>query len=314
MGRSRIQLRHLDYFVNIVDAGSFSRAATVIHVAQPALSQQMGELEESLGVSLLHRSARGVQPTAAGKLLYAEAKAIIDRMEHLPDVVRSCGEDIQGVVRIGMSSVLASFMENVIKRACKAALPNVTLHFVSATSEQLSNRVRDNSLDMAVIFEGKFVSGVVSKALFEQRLYVVLQRARQFDHDHVTRDNLRDMPLILPARPHETIVRMLLEPLFNDWRTAAGITIEDDLWATLSAVQAGIGNAILAMGDLSALKGGIEMKAIPLEPPLYLTVSLITPLEAALASAADATGKVIHNLITRHLDEQKIVGAIPASM
>jgi LysR family transcriptional regulator, nitrogen assimilation regulatory protein len=313
MGRSRIQLRHLDYFINIVDAGSFSRAATMIHVAQPALSQQMAELEESLGVSLLHRSARGVRTTAAGKLLYAEAKAIIDRVEHLPDVVRSSGEDIQGVVRIGMSSVLASFMENVIKRACKAALPNVTLHFVSGTSEQLSNRVRDDSLDIAVIFDGRFVSGVASTALFEQRLYVVLQRAKPFDHDHVTRDSLRDMPLILPARPHDTIVRMLLEPLFDDWRTAAGITIENDLWATLSAVQAGLGSAILAMGDVSALKGGTEMKAIPLEPPLYLSVSLIMPAEEGLASAVSATGNVIQNLINRHLDEQKIVGAIPAA-
>jgi LysR family transcriptional regulator, nitrogen assimilation regulatory protein len=314
MGRSRIQLRQLDYFINIVDAGSFSRAASTIHVAQPALSQQMGELEASLGVSLLHRSARGVQPTSAGKLLYAEAKAIIDRMEHLPDVVRSSGEDIQGVVRIGMSSVLASFMANAIKGACKAALPNVTLHFVSATSEQLSNRVRDNSLDIAVIFEGKFVSGVVSKALFEQRLFVVMQRARQFDHDHVTWDSLRNMPLILPARPHDTIARMLLEPLFSDWRAAAAITIEDDLSATLSAVQAGLGNAILAMGDLSAVKGGAEMKAIPLEPPLYLTAILITPAEPSLAPAADATSHVILNLITRHLEDQKIAGAIPASV
>src|SRR5271156_3834684 len=61
-----MQLRHLRYFVKIVEAGSFSRAAATIFVAQPALSQQIAELEEQMGVSLLKRSARGVRPTAAG--------------------------------------------------------------------------------------------------------------------------------------------------------------------------------------------------------------------------------------------------------
>ena len=65
-----IQLRHLRYFVGIVDAGSLSRAATTLYVAQPALSQQMAELEQALGVALLHRSARGVRPTPAGDVLY----------------------------------------------------------------------------------------------------------------------------------------------------------------------------------------------------------------------------------------------------
>ena len=68
-----IQLRHLHYFVGIVDAGSLSRAASTLFVAQPALSQQMADLEQRLGVPLLHRSARGVRPTPAGLLLYREA-------------------------------------------------------------------------------------------------------------------------------------------------------------------------------------------------------------------------------------------------
>jgi DNA-binding transcriptional LysR family regulator len=72
-----MKLRQLRYFVTIVDAGSFSRAAQVAHVAQPALSQQIADLEDQLGVSLLQRSARGVNATAAGERLYVEASAIL---------------------------------------------------------------------------------------------------------------------------------------------------------------------------------------------------------------------------------------------
>jgi LysR family transcriptional regulator, nitrogen assimilation regulatory protein len=70
-----MQFRQMRYFVKIVDAGSFSRAAATIHVAQPALTHQIHELEEKLGVVLLQRSARGVRPTAAGEVLYAQAAA-----------------------------------------------------------------------------------------------------------------------------------------------------------------------------------------------------------------------------------------------
>src|ERR1700759_4808119 len=84
-----MQFRQLRYFVRIVEAGSFSRAASVVHVAQPALSQQVAELEERLGVALLSRSARGVRPTAAGEILYKEAAGILHQLDQLPGVFRS---------------------------------------------------------------------------------------------------------------------------------------------------------------------------------------------------------------------------------
>ncbi|WP_181969734.1 LysR family transcriptional regulator [Paraburkholderia sp. DHOC27] len=310
MGRSRIQLRHLLYFIKIVDAGSFSRAATLIHVAQPALSQQMSELEESLGVSVLHRSARGVQPTAAGKLLYAEAEAIIHRIEHLPDLVRAHSEEVNGVVRLGLSQVLAAFMTAAITGACRSALPNVTLHLVRDTSEQLAHRIREHSLDIALIFDGEFAAGVTSQPLFRQQLFLIAQRTALLEQESVTWDALRDMPLVLPAHPHEHIVQTLLDPIFNEGPHGVTILVENDFWAQISAVQAGLGFALLAIGDLSHTQGGAEMKAVPLEPPVYMTASHITSAAHPLTPAADATLNVINNLIARHLDEQKIIGAI----
>lgn len=58
-----MELRQLRYFVAVVECGSLSRAASMVHIVQPALSQQMGQLEQELGVQLLHRSVRGVTPT-----------------------------------------------------------------------------------------------------------------------------------------------------------------------------------------------------------------------------------------------------------
>jgi LysR family transcriptional regulator, nitrogen assimilation regulatory protein len=102
-----MQFRQLRYFVKIVEAGSFSRAASIVHVAQPALSQQVAELEERLGVALLQRSARGVRPTAAGEIFYKEASAILRQLDQLPSVVRSDTDQPEGVVNVGFISSLA---------------------------------------------------------------------------------------------------------------------------------------------------------------------------------------------------------------
>jgi len=107
-----MQFRQLRYFAKIVDAGSFSRAAATIHVAQPALSQQIGELEGRLGVTLLHRSARGVRPTAAGELLYREACEILHELDNLPGAGRSSSGEAQGTVSLVAHLVSQEPMEH----------------------------------------------------------------------------------------------------------------------------------------------------------------------------------------------------------
>jgi LysR family transcriptional regulator, nitrogen assimilation regulatory protein len=148
-----MQLRHLRYFVRIVEAGSFSRAAATIHVAQPALSQQIAELEEELGVSLLHRSARGVRPTAAGETLYREAAAILQQMEQLPGKIRSTGGETEGAVSLGMTSTLAAFLSGPFMEACRTALPQVALRFITGHSLLIASRIEARTLDFGIVFE-----------------------------------------------------------------------------------------------------------------------------------------------------------------
>ncbi|WP_162600966.1 LysR substrate-binding domain-containing protein [Paraburkholderia sp. C35] len=312
MDRSRIQVRHLRYFVKIVEAGSFSRAAALIHVAQPALSQQISELEEMLGVSLLDRSPRGARATAAGKRLYTEAVEIINRIEHLPDVVRADGAEIAGVVRVGRSSVLASILSSPVTRACKAAMPNVTLHFVSERSGPLARRVSARTLDLAIIFDSEFTAGLDRHILFRQRLFLVSKDDTVSSRDSISMKDLADLPLILPSHPHPAIAAALVDPLLKESANTTRITVENDLSATLSAVVAGLGSGILALGDLAHVEGGSSVRAIPLDPPIFMTATLITHSESDLTPAASAIYVVIRNLIARYLDDGRIAGALRA--
>src|ERR1700754_1482854 len=136
-----MQYRQLHYFVSVVEAGSFSRAASTIHVAQPALSQQIAQLEEQLGVSLLLRSARGVRPTAAGEVLYREASSILKRLQQLPGIVRSGTGVAEGVVRLGMSSTIMANAPAAFVEECKASLPNVAVRMAVSDSPTIKRRV-----------------------------------------------------------------------------------------------------------------------------------------------------------------------------
>src|ERR1700735_267845 len=117
-----MQFAQLRYFVKIVDAGSFSRAASVVHVAQPALSQQVAELEERLGVMLLQRSARGVRPTAAGEILYNEASAILHQLDQLPNAIGPSSGEAEGNVSLGFISSLTSKLVGGVLEECRTRM------------------------------------------------------------------------------------------------------------------------------------------------------------------------------------------------
>ncbi len=76
-----MNLRRLKYFVKIVDTGSLTRASEVLHIAQPALSQQLATLEGEFNQQLLIRTKRGVIPTDAGQVLYHHAQSILKQCE-----------------------------------------------------------------------------------------------------------------------------------------------------------------------------------------------------------------------------------------
>src|SRR5712692_7737144 len=105
-----LDLRQLRYFVAIVDAGSVSRAALVLHIAQPAMSQQLAHLEREIGTKLLRRSVRGVAPTDAGKAVYRHAQTLLKLAAETANVARGAGAGASGRVRIGLPSSIAMIL------------------------------------------------------------------------------------------------------------------------------------------------------------------------------------------------------------
>lgn len=301
-----MQLRHLRYFVKIVEAGSFSRAAATIYVAQPALSQQIAELEEQLGLNLLQRSARGVRPTAAGEVLYHEASSILRQMERLPGIVRSSGGEPEGSVALGMSSTLAGALAGRFIDFCKGALSKVTLKFSVADSEAIKSRVEANNLDLGVVFEDDLVARFLRVPLFRQRLYLIRRAASSITGSAASLKQIAGQPLVLATVPNVT--RTLLDRAFVAEGIKPNIVAEaDTLSSFLSALRAGIGDTILPKGDLTDVAGNDIAEPVLIEPPLFLTASIISSSDYPLTRAAEA----VCNLLLQFVGDYTHKAATP---
>jgi LysR family transcriptional regulator, nitrogen assimilation regulatory protein len=291
-----MQYRHLHYFVSVVEAGSFSRAASTIHVAQPALSQQIAQLEEQLGVSLLLRSARGVRPTAAGEVFYREASSILKRLQQLPGILRSGAEPAKGIVRLGMSSTFLTTAPMAFMEQCKIDLPQVVLRMAVSDSPTIKRRVSEHELDLGLVLEDEFAPTFARAPLFRQRLFLVRHRAASKGAP-VQLSDLASMPLVLPPAPNMT--RTVLDQAFAAAGLSPNVVMEVDVVANiLTAVRAGVGGSVLPKGDLSDMSGDDLGEPEPIEPPVFLTCSIISSGNFPLTNAAGA----VRDLLTKFVE------------
>jgi LysR family nitrogen assimilation transcriptional regulator len=302
-----VQFRQLRYFVAVVEAGSISRAATTVHVAQPALSQQIADLEERIGVQLLLRTPRGVKATSAGETLFREASLILHRMDKLPGMLKSAIGDTQGTVRLGIVASLAGPLVGVIVEHFKSELPQVKLICSDGDSGSLVARVQSHALDLALVFEDELVSAHSRTPIFAQQLFLIGKDAGKFKKPHVSLEELVGIPLISPGGQRNR--RRLIDRAFAARKLVPTIAVEaDNLSSELSAVRAGVGNTILNVGELPA---GLESFSppVPIKPPLFMTCCAIFNSDTALSAATEAVRGSLIKVVKQFITTTKRRGA-----
>jgi LysR family transcriptional regulator, nitrogen assimilation regulatory protein len=305
-----MQYRHLYYFLRIVEAGSFSQAARTIHVAQPALSQQIAELEASLGVPLLQRSARGVKPTAAGQKFYDEAASILRRYENLSGLVRSSSGDVEGRVGLGMPASLSTTLVGPFIETCRADYPKVTLRFIDGDSEFLREEVEKGRLDLALAYEDEFFPVVLRQPLFQQSHYLISsRRSAPAAAATISLKDVAKIPLVLPGRLNarrEVIDRTFAEAGLSLNVAAEAVTVSSEF----SAVRSGAGSTIFNLGDMSGFSLDDFAEPILIEPTFYLTCSVIWSNESPLTLAAERVKALLIDFMRDHVHSTNRPGAL----
>lgn len=207
-----MELRQLRYFVRIVEAGSMSRAALDMDMAQSALSQQISRLEGELSTRLLQRSPQGVTPTEAGLAFFRDAKLTL---RYADQAIRSAQQArLSGSVSIGLAPTTSAVLGVPLMRAMRARYPDVRLHMVEGMSGHLAGMLRSSELDIAVLFGHR--SDAVGlrqpgdgagrawhvQTLAEEELFLIRRCSSAPWPEEIAVASLKDEPLILPTGPH----------------------------------------------------------------------------------------------------------------
>ena len=216
-----MELRQLEYLAAVVSHGSFGRAAQEIYVTQSALSQQIARLEDELGLTLLYRGPKGVEPTPAGLEFLDHARAILGRVSEARAAVDDHLGAIRGVARVAATSYDSRELPEALASFHRAH-PQVQLAFQHSSAaqivEQLATGVTDVAL-LAVDASGpKFSDQISSQTIAEEPLCLLtahgdeLSLGGESGTSGVTIDDLRGRSVIMPGRG--TALRSLLDDAF----------------------------------------------------------------------------------------------------
>ncbi len=243
-----MEIRQLECFATVADLGSFTRAAWLLQVPQPALSRQVRALETELRQTLFHRNGRGVRLTEAGKRFLAHCRAILMQIERARTELDASRDDPTGEVVIGLPHSLARRLTVPCVLQFRQMFPQGRLRVTEGLTVHLQEWLQAGRLDIALLHDPVPTPMLETLPLMEHDLYVVTARTprRTALPARIQVAQLAELPLLLPGRPHP--MRMLIETQLANIGLRPNIVQElDAIAAILDLVQAGLGHAVVSL-------------------------------------------------------------------
>ena len=295
-----MDLRRLRSFLKIVDAGSLTRAAAALNIAQPALSQQLASLEAHFGQKLLIRSSQGVAPTQAGRILYRHAQSLLKQFEQCEGDVKRASGSLSGSVSVGIAPYSAgSTISLALLKAVRQKFPDVLLRIVEGFAVAFSELIMNGKLDMAVMHGAGPMRGVKFQPLVKEEFFLVAPVSAVLPgrkRGPLKVSDLVGVPLMLPSRIN--FVRRAVDAAFSTLNQAPSIVAEVESLNTLrEAVLEGAGCAILpwSVANQIAIPGQTCLRSIT-SPKIEDTISVAVSDHAPLSEAAAAVRDVLLDL------------------
>lgn len=288
--------RRLYSFVKIVDAGSITRAADILHVAQPALSQQLSLLEAQFKQKLLIRSKRGVAPTEAGRALYRHAQLILRQVDQAHAAVTVSGRAPAGSVSVGLAPYsTGTALALPLLQAVRERYPDIVLHINENFGGVISEAIMTGRMDMAFIYDAGPIRGVQFEPMRTEDLFLV--GTAPSSASEVSVDELADVDLLLPSRIHT--IRQVVDAAFQRASLEPKVVGEIESVLTLvSAVSAGLGATVLPWSAAHAVMDVEKLVVRRIAGPIQVKLSLCTSDHQPLSEPALAVHDLFHDLIS----------------
>lgn len=277
-------LRHIRYFLAVAEQRSFTRAADALHVSQPTLSQQVRQLEDTLGVQLFDRSGRTVRLTEFGEVYARHARAALHELDAGQRALHDVADLGGGSLRLAMMPTFAAYLSGSLIDGFHTDYPNVALTIDAMPQARIEALLADDRLDAGFAFMPPRAPDIDALPLWDEPLALVTGRTHRLARRRraLTPAELGGEPLVLLSRAFAT--RERIDRYFIEHGARPTIAIETN---TISAVLALVrcGRLATVLPDAIARESG-ELCALEIDPPLPARTAALLTRKGAYRSVA----------------------------
>lgn len=305
-----METRALRYFQAVAELGSYSRAAEVLRISQPAVSRQVRTLENSLGRKLFVRLSHGVSLTEAGRALLERSRIILRQFDQTEDEIRRGQVHASGTVTLGVPPAAGNMLVPELTRRMSAAFPNVFLHVVGGFSLYVQEWMARGRVDVACLHDPVPQPGFAITPLVREEVFLVGRRgAIDPANGYVHTRQLAELPLILPAQPNAS--RRLLEGWLARYGIRLNVRMEvDDHMIIRALLREGLGFSLLTQGAFLADMPLGTLDAWPLRPRASWALSLMQQPRERQSAIASVLAAMIPPVVRDLVREGRWPGAV----
>lgn len=291
-----MELRQLRYFIEVAEREHISEAAIHLHVAQSAVSRQIANLEDELGVQLFERIGRNVKLTPIGKIFLEHSVSAIKAIDFAKKQIDEYLDPEKGTIKIGFPTSLAGHLLPTVISAFKREHPNVAFHLRQGSYNYLIEAVKTREINLAFLGPLPPKDSILNNTiLFTENFSVLLNANHPFaKKDKIPLIDLRNEDFVL--FPEGYIMQKLVVEACNSVGFTPKVSSEgEDMDAIKGLVAAGIGLTLLPESTFYDSTPRFTKK-IPIElPNIRRTVGIISPATRDLSPSE----KVFHDFVVQ---------------
>ena len=285
-----MEIRQLEYFLTICEAGSFTRAAERLYVSQPAVTNAIRSLEEELGIQLFDRSQKLATLTAEGRIFAGHVEKIMHGITRTVEEIHSLRNLTSGVLSIGLTPLGGQRAVVELLKAYRHAYPDIQMLLHEDDSQNLQQALIEEKIDLAIFAAVQEKSSLSYTDLGEEELVVCCSRQHPLHRRNSTSlAELSGEQLIL--MPSGCLYRQNLVDAFGEQGSLPQIVFESRSVSTICAlVAADCGISVLPE---SLVEGQYNLATIPIEPSLKIATEVVWKTNHHLSHAAEAFLQVL---------------------
>lgn len=272
-----MNLKQLEYFVHVAELGSFSKAALVLQIAQPALSRQVRALEMDLRETLLLRNGRGVALTEAGRRLFEHSVGILQLVSQAREDLGTQRDEPAGHITVGLPPSIARQLTLPLIDGFRRELPRARLAIVEGLSTHVAEWITTGRVDVGLLHNPEASPSLEIEPVLEEPLCLVepaaaaRRRAAAGSEGSLPLRELSRYPLVMPER--NQAIRRLLE----SQAVLAGVQLNiawevSSIPAIIDLVCGGYGHGVLTASAVAASPRAAELRVRPLMQPQLISV------------------------------------------